>query len=108
LVNKDYEAANVPMMPVARGEEVTRWQILAYSVQLVIVTLIPTLSLLMNVQPMLGWFYTICAILLGAGMIFVSVRLLQVRDKVWAKIVYKYSSLYLAALYMAMIIDRLI
>jgi heme o synthase len=108
LVNKDYEAANVPMMPVARGEEVTRWQILAYSVQLVIVTLIPTLSLLLNTQPMLGWFYTISAILLGGGMIFVSVRLLQVKDKVWAKIVYKYSSLYLAALYMAMIIDRLI
>src|SRR5512145_2278623 len=34
LVNKDYASANVPMMPVARGEEVTRLQILLYSIQL--------------------------------------------------------------------------
>ena len=37
LVNKDYAAADIPMMPVARGERVTRYQILFYSLQLVLI-----------------------------------------------------------------------
>src|SRR5262249_25876018 len=40
LVNNDYAEANVPMMPVARGAEVTRIQILLYSLQLVAITLL--------------------------------------------------------------------
>ncbi len=108
LVNKDYAAANVPMMPVARGEEVTRWQILAYSVQLVAITLIPSMGLLLPVQPMLGVFYTLAAVLLGAGMIYLSIKLIRRADKVVARQLYKYSSLYLAGLFMAMIVDRLL
>jgi protoheme IX farnesyltransferase len=108
LVNKDYSAANVPMMPVARGEEVTRWQILAYSVQLVAITLIPSMGLLLPVQPMLGVFYTLAAVLLGAGMIYLSIKLIRRADKVVARQLYKYSSLYLAGLFMAMIVDRLL
>ncbi|XWX04808.1 heme o synthase [Aggregatilineales bacterium SYSU G02658] len=108
LVNKDYAAANVPMMPVARGEEVTRWQILAYSFQLVVITLIPSMGLLLPVQPMLGGFYTVAAVLLGTGMIYLSLKLIRVADKAVARQLYKYSSLYLAGLFMAMIIDRLL
>lgn len=108
LVNKDYAAANVPMMPVARGEEVTRWQILAYSFQLVVITLIPSMGLLLPVQPMLGGFYTVAAVLLGVGMIYLSLKLIRVADKAVARQLYKYSSLYLAGLFMAMIIDRLL
>lgn len=107
LVNKDYEAASVPMMPVARGEEVTRWQILAYSVQLVTITLIPALGLVLPVPPMLGWFYLVCALVLGAGMIYMPIRLIQLKDKATARLVYKYSSFYLAILFLAMIVDRL-
>jgi protoheme IX farnesyltransferase len=108
LVNKDYEAANVPMMPVARGEEITRWQILAYSTQLIVITLIPGMALFLPVQPMLGWFYMVSAILLGAGMIYLSIKLIRVADKVVARQLYKYSSLYLAMLFLAMIVDRFI
>lgn len=108
LVNKDYEAANVPMMPVARGEEITRWQILAYSIQLVIITLIPAMALFLPVEPMLGVVYAVCAAVLGAGMLWYSVRLIQVADKVIARKLYKYSSFYLAMLFLAMIVDRLL
>jgi protoheme IX farnesyltransferase len=108
LVNKDYAAANVPMMPVARGEEITRWQILAYSLQLVAITLIPSMGLLLPVQPMLGAFYTLAAVVLGAGMIYLSIKLIRKADKVVARQLYKYSSLYLAGLFMAMIVDRLL
>jgi heme o synthase len=102
LVNADYTRANVPMMPVARGEHVTRVQILLYSVQLFLITLLPAPF------KMMGLVYFIAAVLLGAGMIWMSIRLLQVADKAAAKRMYKYSTAYLAFLFLAMILDKVI
>lgn len=109
MVNKDYAAANVPMMPVARGERVTRYQILFYSIQLVIITLIPGLMILMPQAPvMLDWIYLILAALLGGGLIWMSMKLIRIADKATARAVYKYSSAYLAFLFLAMMFDRLL
>jgi protoheme IX farnesyltransferase len=102
LVNTDYARAEVPMMPVARGEEVTRVQILLYSVQLVLITLLPAFF------GTLGAIYLIGSILLGLGMIRAAVQLIQVADKAMARRAYKYSTAYLAFLFMLMIIDRLL
>src|SRR5690606_27392624 len=55
LVNHDYARANVPMMPVARGEAVTRLQIVLYSIQLFIITLLP------GPFQMLGLLYMLAA-----------------------------------------------
>ena len=67
----DYEAAGVPMLPVvAEGPKVAR-QILAYSVVMVLVSL-----LLIPVAPM-GWLYSIAAVVLGAGFLWEAVRLLR-------------------------------
>lgn len=107
LVNKDYAAAGVPMMPVARGETLTRWQILFYSIQLVLITLLPGMALFFGVN-VLGAFYLVSAGLLGAGLLYYCVRLLREPTKQMARKLYKYSSLYLALLFLAMIIDRLI
>jgi len=100
LVNSDYAQANVPMMPVARGADVTRVQILLYSIQLVILTLMPPLF------QMVGNFYLVLAALLGFGMLFESVRLLRETTKAAARRTYKYSTMYLAFLFLAMIVDR--
>jgi heme o synthase len=109
MVNKDYAAVNVPMMPVARGEKVTRYQILFYSIQLVIITLLPGLMLLLPQAPiMLEWVYLVSAILLGGGLIWLSLKLIKVADKPTARVVYKYSSMYLAFLFLAMIVDRFV
>ena len=109
MVNKDYAAANVPMMPVARGEEVTRYQILFYSIQLMIITLIPGLLLFIPQSPtMLEWIYVLFALLLGSGLVWMSVQLIKNADKATARAVYKYSSAYLALLFMAMILDRFV
>jgi len=109
MVNKDYAAANVPMMPVARGEKVTRYQILFYSIQLVLITLLPGLMLLMPTAPvMLEWIYLLSALLLGGGLIWMSIKLIRVADKAMARTLYKYSSAYLAFLFLAMIFDRLL
>jgi protoheme IX farnesyltransferase len=107
LVNRDYAAAGVPMMPVARGEDTTRLQILLYSVQLVAITLIPAIGLLIGAD-VLGVFYLLSAVLLGAGLIYMAVWLLREPTKALARAMYKYSSTYLALLFLAMIIDRIL
>jgi protoheme IX farnesyltransferase len=105
LVDSDYERAKVPMMPVARGEEVTRLQILLYSIQLIVLTLVPVL--LPGQYRMLGGFYLVAALILGSGLLFESVRLIQETTKAAARRVYKYSTMYLALLFLAMIVDQI-
>jgi protoheme IX farnesyltransferase len=100
LVNKDYTLAHVPMMPVARGEDATRTQILLYAVQLFLITLLPSLF------QILGWVYLAAAVALGLGLIYVSIRLIQRADGAMARSTYKYSTAYLAFLFLAMMIDR--
>ena len=109
LVNKDYAAADIPMMPVARGETVTRYQILFYSVQLVIISLSPLIMLLLPQAPkMLDVFYLASAAILGLLLILLAIKLIRRADKPTARALYKYSSLYLALLFLAMILDRLL
>jgi protoheme IX farnesyltransferase len=102
LVNADYTRANVPMMPAARGEAVTRLQILLYSVQLFIITLLP------GPFQMLGMVYMLAASLLGVGLIVMSLRLMRMKDGATAKRMYKYSTAYLAFLFLAMMLDQLL
>jgi protoheme IX farnesyltransferase len=102
LVNKDYTLANVPMMPVAHGEDATRRQILLYSVQLVLITLLPLPF------KFLGGIYIVTAVLLGIGMIYMAVKLIQKADGAAARTMYKYTTSYLAFLFLVMIVDRLI
>jgi protoheme IX farnesyltransferase len=101
LVNTDYARANVPMMPVARGEQITREQILFYSIQLVLISVLPT------VFGTLGAIYLLAALVLGAGMLQKCVQLLQKQDGAAARAAYKYSTAYLAFLFMAMMLDAL-
>ena len=102
LVNKDYTLANVPMMPVAHGEAATRTQILFYSIQLLIITLLPAPF------KMMGLIYMIGAVVLGAGLIRKSLQLIKQADGAAARSMYKYSTAYLAFLFLAMMIDRLL
>ena len=102
LVNADYTRANVPMMPVARGENVTRQQILWYSIQLLLVSLLPTIF------GTLGAIYFLAALALGLGLIRMSMLLIKQKDGATAKQTYKYSTAYLAFLFMAMILDKII
>ncbi len=109
LVNSDYARAHVPMMPVARGEAATRWQILFYSVQLVLITLLPGVLLLHPSLPaFLGYIYLITALLLGLMLIRMSILLIRQKTKIAARRMYKFSTAYLAFLFLAMIIDRLL
>jgi len=101
LKQKDYGRAGIPMAPLVWGERETMRQMLWYNVILVALTLLPFAF------GAFGIIYFVSAAVLGgillAGVITVS------RSADWTKPawrVYKFSLLYLALLFLAMVIDR--
>jgi protoheme IX farnesyltransferase len=95
----DYERAGVPMLPVIKGEKVTRSQILIYTLILVGV------SLLLPVIKATGVIYLVSAIILGALLIFAAWRVWIVPGNKVAWTMYRWSSMYLAFIFLAMMID---
>lgn len=96
----DYARAGVPMLPVVAGEAETRWQILVYSALLV------ALSALLTPIGAMGWIYLVSALLLGAIFMRYAWDVWRKGDQasIWG--LYKYSLLYLALLFVAMVVDR--
>jgi heme o synthase len=97
----EYAKAGVPMLPVVRGEERTKFEMLAYTLILLPLTLMPSFF------GALGAFYGIAAGLLGARLVWYCIRLIReqsVTPTAWR--MYRYSLLYLALLFVAMGIDR--
>jgi protoheme IX farnesyltransferase len=99
---KDYARAGVPMLPVVAGELETRWQILVYSALMV------ALTGLLTVIGAMGWVYLVAAALLGAVFMRYAWNTWRRGDQpsIWG--LYKYSLLYLALLFAAMVLDRAI
>ncbi|MGI9148709.1 MAG: heme o synthase [Chloroflexota bacterium] len=100
LIRKHYERAGVPMLPVVRGEDETRRQIVLYSVVLVVLTLV------LSPFGMMGKIYFGVAVILGALFIRGAVRLWRRATPQAARSLYLYSILYLFALFAAMAVDR--
>jgi protoheme IX farnesyltransferase len=98
----DYERAGVPMMPVVRGEEETRRQIMIYTVILVAVTL------LLPVLRFTGIIYLISALVLGAGLIYAAWRVWRVPGNKVAFRMYRWSSMYLLFIFIALMLDAVI
>ncbi|TXI72628.1 MAG: protoheme IX farnesyltransferase, partial [Dokdonella sp.] len=97
---EDYSRAQVPMLPVTHGVTYTRWHVLAYTILLVIVTVLPWLT------GMSGVFYLGGALALGAGFLYYAVRLLNPPDELFAMKVFNYSIIYLMALFAFLLIDH--
>jgi len=57
---------------------------------------------------MLGLFYFLAAVGLGTVLIQMAVQLIKAADKAAARRMYKYSTAYLAFLFLAMIVDQLL
>jgi heme o synthase len=102
LIRDDYERAGVPMLPVVRGDEATAWNILAYAGSLL------PLSVLLFVIGGLGVLYLGAAVVLGALFIAYAFRLFRssaARRRAQARAVYLYSLVYLALLFVAIMVD---
>ncbi len=100
LKRDEYANAGVPMLPVVASERETAVQILAYTVALAVVSLIPVAT------GLLGIVYAIAAVALGARFMQLAVRLLRTHSRLVARATFLYSLLYLALLFAAMGADR--
>jgi heme o synthase len=103
LIEKDYEKARVPMLPVLMGVRETRKQIFLYTLLLVAVTLV-----LFAIPHLMSYFYLFGALTLGGIMIYMAVRLMRDQSKNWARTLFWYSNCYLAAIFALMVVDRVI
>jgi protoheme IX farnesyltransferase len=99
---KDYARAGVPMLPVVAGDGQTKWQILLYTVLMFCLTVMPV------PLGMLGLPYLAMAALLGGLFLRYAIRLLRDSSTGAAWSLYKFSLLYLALLFTAMVVDRLL
>jgi protoheme IX farnesyltransferase len=99
---KDYARAGVPMLPVVRGEAATRWQIFLYTLELV------GLTLLLPVFGLGGSVYLIGAGLLGAWLLMAAWRVWKQGGNKLAWKMYRYSSMYLAFLFVVLMVDALL
>jgi len=102
LISDDYERTGVPMLPVVRGAGFTRTRILAYSLVLVAVTVLPVAT------GLFGGPYLIAALLLGGAFAGGATRLLRAPSRRAALQLYLGSLAYLFVLFAAMAADRLI
>lgn len=100
LIKDDYARARIPMLPVVRGGAETRRQIVLYSILMVAITL-----LLVPFQ-LAGLFYLASAVLLGGLFVFYAVRLLREASAVAARLLFKYSVVYLYLILAAIVVDQ--
>ena len=99
LLRRDYAAARIPMLPVVRGIRVTTRQIVLYSLALVAMTAVP------GVAGTAGIAYLSAAAVLGAGFLALALRLRVEATPRRASLLFHYSILYLALLFVAMAVD---
>ena len=97
---EDYARALIPMLPVTHGVTYTRWQILLYTVLLVVVTVLPW------AVGMSGVFYLGGALVLGAVFLWYAWKLLDPPDEFFAMRVFNYSIVYLMALFAFLLVDH--
>jgi len=107
FMNSDYSKAGVPMMPVVAGRQSTRRQIFGYSLILAIVAIAPF------VLGLAGAIYGTAAILLsiifcGLSLQVAMSKTLESSEMVVEKRLFKFSILYLFALFAALVGDRMV
>jgi protoheme IX farnesyltransferase len=101
LIRDNYAAARVPMLPVVRGERETLRQIVVYTLVLIAVTFLPV------AWGTAGAVYAVAALALGGTFLFLTLRLRREPSRRSAALLFHYSLLYLALLFVVMAVDVL-
>ena len=78
----------------------TRLNVLLYTVVLIAASLLPF------VHGMSGWIYLVSALLLGAGFMYYAIRLYADYSDALSRTTFRYSIIYLSALFAALLIDH--
>ena len=95
----DYEQADVPMLPITHGDDYTRRQILYYTIALCLASLLPFLIGESGVPYLLG------AVILG-GLFLRHAIALKRREAGAAMATFRYSIVYLMALFLVLLVDH--
>jgi protoheme IX farnesyltransferase len=98
----DYERAEIPMLPVTHGEQLTKSFIVYYTILLLIVTVLPYLT------GMSGKLYLLGALLLGAGFLYYALKLKFAPRQDTPMVTFRYSITYLMALFSFLLVDHYI
>jgi protoheme IX farnesyltransferase len=102
LLARHYAAADVPMLPVVRGTDATTRQVLGYSVLLSAVTIVPALT------GTFGSVYLVGAAVLDAVLCALAWRLWRAPGPRRAGVLFHFSLLYLALLFVAVAVDAVV
>jgi heme o synthase len=97
---EDYARAGVPMLPVTHGKQYTRLQVLLYTLILFAVSLLP------YVIRMSGVPYLLAALMLGGIFVGYALRIYLAYSDAVAQKTFRYSILYLAFLFAALLVDH--
>ncbi len=97
---RDYANAGVPMLPVTHGSKYTRLMIVLYTAALFAVTLLP------YAVRMSGGLYLAAAVVLGAMFLSRALRLYRHYSDALARRTFRFSIVYLAALFSALLLDH--
>ncbi len=99
-LTEDYRTANIPMMPVVLGEEETKRQTMLYSAATWMI------SIMFGAVAAMGALYFAIAILGGAGFMWFAAQIYRGQGTEGTRGMFRYSTLYLAALFGSMVADR--
>ncbi len=97
---EEYAAVDIPMLPVTHGDAFTRLHILLYTVLMFLITLLPF------VTRMSGPLYLLGAVVLGGGFLYWAIELMRNRNPAAPMETFKYSIIYLMALFVVMLVDH--
>jgi heme o synthase len=97
---EEYARAGVPMLPVTHGKAYTRLQVLLYTLILLGASLLP------YAIRMSGLLYLASALVLGAVFIVYAVRIWRAYSDALAQRTFRYSIVYLALLFAALLVDH--
>jgi len=96
----DYARAGLPMLPVTHGQRYTQLMIVLYTLVLFAGTLLP------YAIRMSGLLYLVAAVALGGTFVGYAVRLHRRYSDALARRTFRFSIIYLAALFSALLIDH--
>ena len=96
----EYAKAEVPMLPVTHGEAFTRLHVFLYTLILLVVSLLPF------AVGMSHWIYGLSALILGLIFVCYAYRIWRSYTDALARTTFKYSILYLALIFSALLLDH--
>jgi protoheme IX farnesyltransferase len=97
---EDFTRAGLPMLPVTHGQKFTRLHVLLYTLILIASTLLPF------VYGMSGWIYLLAALALDGMFLYYAIRIYTAYSDRLAQQTFRYSVVYLAGLFTALLLDH--